>query len=198
MVSEVRHILLDADDVLQELPGGWLAALEVYAGQRSADLLAALAVAEAPSLCGAEPAFFPALTKLLKEFKVRASALEVHVAVWERIDVLPHTRDLVADLRARGYGVHLATNQPPERAAYMRKKLGYDKLFDSSFYSCAIGYAKPDPAYFRKVLATLGAEPGEVGFVDDRVANVAAAREVGLVAHQWRVGDDLEILRALF
>lgn len=45
-----------------------------------------------------------------------------------------------------------------------------------------VGHAKPDPAYFRKVVATLGAEPGEVG----------------LVAHQWRVGDDLEVLRALF
>lgn len=197
-MSEVRHVLLDADGVLQELPGGWHAALEVYAGKRTAELLAAIAMDEQSSVCGAEPAFFPALTKLLKKHKVSASALEVHQAVWERIDVLPHTADLVAELRRRGCGVHLATNQNPERAAYMRKKLGYDKLFDSSFYSCAVGHAKPDPAYFRKVLATLGAEPGEVGFVDDSAANVAAAREVGLVAHQWQYGDDVEVLRSLF
>lgn len=139
-MSEVRHVLLDADGVLQELPGGWEAALEV----------------------------------------------------------LPHSADLVAELRSRGYGVHLATNQNPERAAYMRKRLGYDKLVDSSFYSCTVGHAKPDPAYFRKVLATLGAEPAEVGFVDDSAANVAAAREVGLVAHQWRAGDDIDTLRTLF
>lgn len=194
----VRHVLLDADGVLQELPGGWHAALEVYAGKRTAELLAAIAMDEQPSVRGDEPGFFPVLTRLLKEHQVSASALEVQIAVWERIEVLPHTAGLVAELRGRGYGVHLATNQNPERAAYMRNKLKYDELFDSSFYSCAVGYAKPDPAYFRKVLATLGAEAGEVGFVDDSPANVAAAREVGLVAHQWRYGDPVEVLRNLF
>lgn len=194
----VRHVLLDADDVLQELPGGWHAALEVYCGKRTEEFLAAIAVAEAPSLRGEVPGFFPALKKLVKKHKVSASPLELLLLVWQRIEVLPHTVDLVADLRGRGYGVHLATNQPPERAAYMRQKLGYDKLFDTSFYSCAVGAAKPDPEYFRKVLAALGAEPGEVGFVDDREANVAAAREVGLVAHRWQYGDDVEVLRTLF
>lgn len=61
-----------------------------------------------------------------------------------------------------------------------------------------VGHAKPDPAYFRKIVATLGVEPGEIGFVDDREANVAAAREVGLVAHQWQYGDDVGVLRSLF
>lgn len=126
----VRHVLLDADDVLQVLPGGWHAALEVYCGKRTDEFLAAIAVAEAPSLRGDEPGFFPALSKLVKEHKVPTSALELLVAVWQRIEVLPHTVDLVGELRGRGYGVHLATNQPPERAAYMRKKLKYDKLLE--------------------------------------------------------------------
>ncbi|WP_109505965.1 HAD family hydrolase [Nocardioides speluncae] len=194
----VRHVLLDADDVLQVLPGGWLAALEVYCGKRADEFLTAINMAEQPSMRGDEPGFFPALKALVTEYKVPASAFELLVNVWHRIEVLPHTADLVAELRGRGYGVHLATNQPPERAAYMREKLKYDKLFDSSFYSCAVGAAKPDPAYFRKVVATLGVEPGEVGFVDDLAVNVAAAREVGLVAHQWQYGDDVDVLRALF
>ncbi|WP_341926411.1 hypothetical protein [Nocardioides psychrotolerans] len=29
----IQHVLLDADGVLQELPGGWLAAVEPYAGE---------------------------------------------------------------------------------------------------------------------------------------------------------------------
>ena len=75
----------------------------------------------------------------------------------------------------------LATNQHPERAAYMRESLGYDEVFDDLFYSCELGVAKPDPAYFAEAARRLGTEPGRTLLLDDNADNVAGAK-AGLVA----------------
>jgi putative hydrolase of the HAD superfamily len=91
--------------------------------------------------------------------------------------------------------VHLGTNQQAGRAAYMRDELGYDDLFDESFYSCELGAAKPDPAFFCRVLDRLGAAAPEVLFVDDNEANVVAARECGLAAEHWHLDEGVDLLR---
>ena len=35
----------------------------------------------------------------------------------------------------------------------MRESLGYDEVFDDLFYSCELGVAKPDPAYFTEAVS---------------------------------------------
>lgn len=103
----------------------------------------------------------------------------------------PAALALVAALRRHGVRCALASNQNPVRARFMDEELGYRELFDERFYSAALGYAKPDPAYFRAVLAVLGTEPGGVLFIDDSEANVDAARSCGLHAELHRPGDRL-------
>ena len=120
---------------------------------------------------------------------MRVPALELHRRVWLTIEVDPVVVDLVHRLRAAGMGVHLATNQHEHRGAHMRTVLGYDELFDSSWYSWEVGAAKPDPAYFRAVLDGIGARAEDCLFVDDRDPNVRAAREVGLRAEQWTTSE---------
>jgi putative hydrolase of the HAD superfamily len=191
----VRHVLLDADGVMQDLPGGWRAALDPFLGARSEEFVAALADDEQACLLG-EP-FLPVLGALLERFGVTAPAAEVHAAVWERIEVAPDSVAVVRELRADGLGVHLATNQNPERAAYMRRSLGYGELFDGTFYSCEVGAAKPEPAYFAAALATLGAAPDEVLFVDDSARNVEGARSAGLRAELWHLDRGHDVLRGL-
>ncbi len=187
MAGGVAHVLLDADGVVQDLPGGWQAALRPFLGDRAEDFVTALAMDEQASLRGVP--FLPVLTRILADFEVAATAEEVYAAAWERIAVAPSTVPLVESLRARGLGVHLATNQNPERAAYMRRELGYDDLFDSCFYSCEIGVAKPEAAYFEHALAALDAPAAAVLFVDDSARNVEGARAVGLRAERWHLSD---------
>ncbi|RYP85575.1 HAD family hydrolase [Nocardioides guangzhouensis] len=191
----VRHVLLDADGVMQDLPGGWRAALDPFLGERSEELLGALATDEQACLRG-EP-FLPVLDDLLGRLGVDVPAAELHAAVWERIAVAPGSVALVRELRADGLGVHLATNQNPERAAYMRQALGYGDLFDGAFYSCEMGAAKPEPAYFDAALAALGAAPDEVVLVDDSTRNVDGARAVGLRAEHWHLDHGHDVLRGL-
>jgi putative hydrolase of the HAD superfamily len=105
--------------------------------------------------------------------------------VWQHLVVDAGMLDAVRALRARGLTCAIATNQHRERAAYMRRELGYERLFDPMVISCEIGVAKPDPAYFRQTLDRLGLPAGQVLFVDDVLANVESAREVGLVAEHF-------------
>ena len=193
--APVAHVLLDADGVMQHLPGGWRAAVEPFLADRSEEFVTDLAMEERDCLVG-EP-FLPVLAGLLASYGVSASAAEVHAAVWENIAVSPESVALVGDLRGAGLGVHLATNQNPERAAYMRRTLGYADLFDEVFYSCDLGAAKPEPAYFAVALATLDATPSQVLFVDDSATNVDGALDVGLRAVRWRLDDGHAVLRDL-
>lgn len=192
----IRHVLLDADGVLQSLPGGWSAALRPYVGDRADDFLRALGPDEAPCLRGSGE-FLEVLADLLRDFGVTRPVSEVYPAVWHDIHVEPSSVALVAELRDLGLGVHLATNQTAGRAAYMRTALGYDDLFDESFYSCELGETKPDAAFFAAALDRLAVPAPEVLFVDDHEPNVLAAREAGLAAEHWRIADGLPQLHRL-
>lgn len=57
--------------------------------------------------------------------------------------------------------------------------------FTKRFFSCYLRATKPDPAAYEAVLRSLDAEPAEVVFVDDRPANVEAARQLGIDAHLY-------------
>ena len=84
----------------------------------------------------------------------------------------------------------------------MREQLDYDGLCDIDGYSCTLGVAKPEAAYFRRLLELAGVEADQALFVDDSATNIAAAREVGLrtIHHPADAGGELlrrEVAQAL-
>jgi putative hydrolase of the HAD superfamily len=113
--------------------------------------------------------------------------LDDALAAWTMIEPDPDVLQVVAALRRRSVGCHLATNQEPIRAAYMSERLGYRELFDREFYSCRLGAAKPDAAYFQALLARLELPPEATLFLDDNEGNIASARAVGLHAEHFLV-----------
>jgi HAD superfamily hydrolase (TIGR01509 family) len=58
--------------------------------------------------------------------------------------------------------------------------------FTSLLLSCDLGLAKPDPAIFRHASEVAAAPPSRCVFVDDTLANVEAARELGFHGHHFR------------
>ena len=122
--------------------------------------------------------------------------------MWHRATPDPLAWQLVRDLREAGYTTVLATNQQWERRAWMREHLGYDGLCDIDGYSCTLGVAKPDAAYFQRLLELAGVKADQALFVDDSATNIAAAREVGLrtIHHPADAGGELlrrEVTQAL-
>lgn len=192
----IRHVLFDADGVLQGIPGGWDAAMEPYLGQRAREFFYQAWEDEQPMLSGRGD-FLPALAARLAEYGVSAPVEDVYRDVWHRIELVGESIGLVRALRANGYGVHLGTNQQNYRMAHMRTVLGYDALFDVSCYSCDLGVAKPDPGFFAAAAGRIGAEPSSILFIDDNAANVDGARAAGLAAEQWDFEQGHEVLLGL-
>ncbi|KAI1386806.1 HAD-like domain-containing protein [Hypoxylon trugodes] len=53
-------------------------------------------------------------------------------------------------------------------------------MFDSIFISGALGMQKPDIGFFQRVVSTIGIDPNWIVMVDDRAANIRAARSLGM------------------
>ena len=142
-------------------------------------------MAERPAWLGASD-FRESFSRLLLEWRC-VGTLDEGLAAWTMIEPDRDMLGAVAALRRRGIGCHLATNQEPIRAAHMSERLGYRQLFDREFYSCRLGFAKPDSEYFRALLARLELPAEAVLFLDDNEVNVASARAVGLHAEHFLV-----------
>ena len=192
----VRHVLLDADGVLQSVPGGWLAAVEPFIGDGALEFLEQAWTDELPALRG-EGDFLAEFERAVERRGLDVDARAFYAAVWHAIEVAPESIELVHRLRAAGYGVHLGTNQERHRAAYMRATLGYDDLFDVSCYSCDLGAVKPETSFFERALSLIGAAPAEVLFVDDSLPNVLGARAAGLASEHWDLTRGLPALLEL-
>lgn len=189
-------VLWDADGVLQRVPPGWEESMRPAIEGRVEDVDAFLEHAfweERPALRG-EVAWLDLLPRMLERWGIE-DAYDVVVRTWLTIEPVTAARDLVREVRARDVPCYLASNQDQHRARYMHDHLGYADLLDGEFYSCDLGSAKPDEAYFEAIIGGLALRHEQVLFVDDSSANVAAARSLGLVAETWSYREDATVLR---
>ncbi len=146
--------------------------------------VAELFASERPCLTGAVD--FPTqLGEVLRRWNSRTT-VEQALTVWTNIEV-DHVRGRShSRVRRSGMTCCLASNQQTHRAGYMSGELGYRSLFDREFYSCRIGHAKPDTAYFEHILADLRLAPAQALFIDDVEPNVLSARQVGIPSVHFR------------
>jgi HAD superfamily hydrolase (TIGR01549 family) len=84
----------------------------------------------------------------------------------------------LAGLKARGYFIGIVGNQPATAEAMLRESgLAADFIATSE----AWGVAKPDPAFFDKVIEAAGMDPRHIAYVGDRVDNdVLPAHAAGM------------------
>jgi HAD superfamily hydrolase (TIGR01549 family) len=101
-------------------------------------------------------------------------------------DLYPDAVPCLQRLRAAGYRVGLAGNQPADAEAQIRD-LGLAVDFVAS--SARWGVEKPDPQFFRRIAAESGAAPAEIAYVGDRLDNdVLPAIDAGMVGIFLRRG----------
>ncbi len=86
----------------------------------------------------------------------------------EARDLYPDAVPCLARLRAAGYQIGLAGNQPADAEAQIRA-LGLAVDFVAS--SARWGVEKPDPGFFRRIVDESGTPPGEIAYVGDRLDN---------------------------
>jgi putative hydrolase of the HAD superfamily len=89
----------------------------------------------------------------------------------------------IETLRKRGIKCYLGTKQEKYRTEYIRKDMGFDKIFDKIYSSAEIGHKKPDKQFFEFIISDLkkneGILPEEIMFWDDEEINIISARDLG-------------------
>ena len=178
----VRAVLFDADGVIQKRPPEWERLLRQFVanGRDSERFIEDVFSAEIPSLSGHSD-FSKELADVLDLWKC-GIALPEFLKFWTMIEVDTDITRTIRGMKEAGFACHLASNQEAHKARYMSEVLEYRDLFDREFYSCDLGVAKPDAAYFSAIVESTALEPSSLLFIDDRQENVEAAREVGMRA----------------
>ena len=191
--------MVDVDGVVivHPDPKGWAAHLERDLGLSPALLQSAFFVPHWPDIILGRAALRDRLTPVLAEIAPDLSANEL-IRYWFANDA--HlARNLLAQLapiRAGGVKLHLATVQEHERARYIWDELALRQHFDAMHYAAELGYAKPAAQFFRATAERSGFAPDEIFFIDDKQANVDAARAEGWSAAIWDGTRSLEGLMA--
>jgi HAD superfamily hydrolase (TIGR01662 family) len=101
-------------------------------------------------------------------------------------DLYPDARPCLEALRARGYRVGIAGNQPARVDAVVRRSgLPFEWLLISEL----LGVEKPSPAFFDRLCQSSGLPPERIAYVGDRVDNdVVPAARAGMMAIHVRRG----------
>jgi putative hydrolase of the HAD superfamily len=96
--------------------------------------------------------------------------------------------ELMREIKARDYRMALLTNNVREWEPLWRSMLPVDEIFELVVDSAFVGVRKPDPPIYELTIERLGdgIDPADCLFVDDVLANVEAARELGMVAVHFR------------
>ncbi len=111
--------------------------------------------------------------ELYRHFQVKAATTVVSSS-----RLLDGVEPTLAELKARGYRMSIATTKIKTHVDGIVAKFGWQKLFDLAVGGNEVARVKPDPAQFAYVIERLGARSDETLVVGDTVNDVLAAKSV--------------------
>jgi 2-haloacid dehalogenase len=89
---------------------------------------------------------------------------------------------ILARLKQAGVKLYAITNFSAEKFAECRQRFGFLDSFDGIVVSADESLVKPDAAIYRVLFERYGLAPEACVFIDDSLANVAAAHALGMTA----------------
>ncbi len=95
----------------------------------------------------------------------------------------------------QGYNIYLLTNFSKDGYEYISNKFDFFKKAKGAVVSSHLKIAKPDIRIYQYLLETYNLNPDECVFIDDSVANITAASELGIYGIVYT---DIENLRKEF
>ncbi len=98
---------------------------------------------------------------------------------------------LILDLKAAGRRVVCGSNTFEGHYLYHREHGEY-AVFDKVYASHLMKVAKPTPAFYERILEQEGWRAADAWFIDDREANVASARKLGIRSLLYESYEGLE------
>ena len=73
-----------------------------------------------------------------------------------------------------------------------KREKAFEAYFNKAFYSCEIGFRKPDSVCYECILNTVKLEPRKTLFIDDSADNIEGAKKAGMQTILLRPGTNIE------
>ena len=186
-MADLKALMVDVDGVIV-VPrlGGWAADLQADLGVSPEALAQYFFARHWEDVVLGRAGLHERLGPVLAEIAPHLSSERLAAYWFSKDSVLDYQLlDDLALMRARGLSLHLATVQEHCRADHLWTRLGLKGQFDAMHYAADLGCAKPDPAFFAAIGARTGFAPGQMLLIDDKLANVEAARAAGWGGLHW-------------
>jgi len=97
--------------------------------------------------------------------------------------LMPGARAFIDAVRVSGRRIFCLSNDVARWAAVLRQRFELDGAFDLYLTSAELGVRKPEAAAYAALISRAALPASAMRFVDDRQANVAAARRAGFQAY---------------
>ena len=124
--------------------------------------------------------------KVIKEEMNLPLSMEEFMGLWN--EIFTEKKAMVnwsKSLKGK-YKIGILSNTNPWHLKHLKKNHGWLFEFDAFVGSCEVQMMKPDPRIYKYILEKLSAAPKETFYVDDIAENVAAAKNIGMDAVQFK------------
>jgi 2-haloacid dehalogenase len=128
-----------------------------------------------------------AIAILVAEYPERRELIEAFHRRWPEMlaGEIPGTLAVLAELRAAGVRLLALSNWSAEMFPVALERFDFLAWFEGIVISGEVGVNKPNRRIFDHLAEHFGIEPGTAIFVDDSVANIDAATDLGYRAIQF-------------
>lgn len=107
-------------------------------------------------------------------------------------DVIQGTVDLLEQLTEQGMRCYGLTNFSQEKWPPFCRQNAFTDLFEGVVVSGEEKLVKPDPRIFHVAVERFGLDPEHTLYIDDRIDNVRASEQLGMIGHHFKGADQLE------
>jgi 2-haloacid dehalogenase len=131
--------------------------------------------------------FAEGVAELVERFPDQAELISAYHERWPEMlgGSIDGTVAVLDELRGAGVPVYVLSNASAETWPYAVERFPFLDRFEGVLLSGEVGMAKPDPEIFDELCRRFGLVPESTIFVDDKAANVDAARRLGFTAHHF-------------
>lgn len=137
--------------------------------------------------------FSEAVAELVTLHPSREQLIRAFDARWEEMVAGPiqPSVDILIELKEAGYPLYALSNWSVEKFASMRDRFAFLGLFQTIVISGEARLIKPDPKIYSLLLRTINRAAEECLFIDDAIANIEVARDMGFKTIHFQSPDQL-------
>lgn len=138
--------------------------------------------------------FTEGIAELSKQFPQHSQLIQTYYDHWEESISGPiqGSIEILHQLKQKGYPLYGLSNWSAETYPRALRKYSFFNLFEDVVLSGAVKLNKPDPAIFKLLLNKIGYHAPECLLIDDSMANIASAKELGFVTIHFKSPEELQ------